>query len=176
MCHRSVLPATLLADYTGQLIARFTKLFRHGIRSIASSGYNHGVQDSRPYIDPGLIMPKNLTLSQADLEKMDRVYREGGLRRMASPHIHYQEPSCPHPGCDHKMEWIDFQLELHGDAEGLYKPLVTAWWEGRGFAGRCPACQGWVLFTTLGMKALSENEAKQLPCLPDNWHTVAQFG
>ncbi|MBM4070945.1 MAG: hypothetical protein FJ271_18645 [Planctomycetes bacterium] len=120
-------------------------------------------------------MSKNLTISRADLEAMDRFYREGGLRRMASPHVHYQEASCPHPGCTHKMEWIDFQLELHGDMDAVYKPLVKSWWEGTGFAGRCPACQGWVHFTTLEMKALSEDEARHLPCLPDQWHALAQF-
>lgn len=46
---------------------------------------------------------------------------------MASPHVHYQEPNCPHSGCTHKMEWIDFQLELFGDPEGIHKPLVRAW-------------------------------------------------
>ena len=45
---------------------------------------------------------------------------------MASPHVHYEEPTCPHPGCAHTMEWIDFKRELHGDTEGIYKPLVRA--------------------------------------------------
>lgn len=120
-------------------------------------------------------MPKNVTLSRAELEEADRFYREGGLRQMASPHVHYQDSTCPHAGCEHKMEWIDFQLELFGDSEGVYKPLVKAWWEGMGFAGRCPACHGWVHFTTLRMSALTEEEAASLPRLPETWHTVAQF-
>src|SRR5437016_4755212 len=114
-------------------------------------------------------------LTAADTE-LDRFYREGGLRRMASPHIHYHEPGCPHSGCNHKMEWFDFQLELFGDPEGIYKPLVRAWWEGTGFAGRCPSCGGWVHFTTLEKHAVSDDEAKGLPLLPDNWAAVAQFG
>lgn len=120
-------------------------------------------------------MPKNGTTASVDTEELDRFYRQGGLRRMASPHIHYHESRCPHPGCSHTMEWIDFQLELHGDPEGVYKPLVRAWWEGTGFAGRCPGCGGWIHFTTLGMAALTDEQAAPLPHLPENWHTVAQF-
>ena len=118
-------------------------------------------------------MPK--TAAPLDIEELDRFYRAGGLRRMASPHVHYHDASCPHAGCTQKMEWIDFQLELHGDPEHIYKPLVRAWWEGTGFAGRCPNCNGWVRFTTLRMEALNDDEASRLPRLPDNWHTVAQF-
>jgi hypothetical protein len=120
-------------------------------------------------------MSKIATLSSVDIEELDRFYREGGLRQMASPHVHYHDPNCPHPGCSQKMEWIDFQLELYGDPEHVYKPLVRAWWEGTGFAGRCPICNGWIRFTTLRMEALSEDEASRFPQLPDNWHTVAQF-
>jgi hypothetical protein len=122
-----------------------------------------------------MIMSKIATPSAVDLKELDRFYREGGLRRMASPHVHYHFSNCPHPGCTHKMEWIDFQLELYGDPEQVYKPLVRAWWEGTGFAGRCPHCHGWIHFTTLRMEALSEKEAERLPRLPDHWHTVAQF-
>ena len=118
-------------------------------------------------------MSKNVTLSRTEIEEMDRFYREGGLRQMASPHVHYHDATCPHPGCGHKMEWIDFQLELCGDLEGIYKPLVRAWWEGKGFAGRCPTCQGWIHFTTLGMNRLDEKQS--IARLPDNWHAAAQF-
>jgi hypothetical protein len=120
-------------------------------------------------------MPKNNALASVDIEELDRFYREGGLRQMASPHVHYHDANCPHPGCTHRMEWIDFQLELFGDPEGIYKPLVRAWWDGRGFAGRCPACNGWIHLTTLRMDALTDDQANQLPRLPDNWSSVAQF-
>ena len=120
-------------------------------------------------------MAKAATLSSAEREALDRFYREGALRAMASPHVHYDEPGCPHPGCVHRMEWIDFKLELHGDPEGIYKPLVRAWWEGTGFVGRCPTCSGWLHFTTLEKRALSEEEAKTLPQLPEDWVSVAQF-
>src|SRR5260370_23503697 len=120
-------------------------------------------------------MPKNVLPSSAEIEELDRFYRDGGLRQMASPHVHYHDPNCPHPDCRQKMEWIDFQLELYGDPEGIYKPLVRAWWEGTGFVGRCPACNGWVHFTTLRMEALSDDQASRYPQLPDHWHTLAQF-
>jgi hypothetical protein len=120
-------------------------------------------------------MSKASIPSPAELETLDRFYREGGLRAMASPHVHYDDPACPHPGCENRMEWIDFKLELHGDPEGIYKPLVRSWWEGRGFVGRCPSCQNWVRFTTLKMEAVDEVHATQYPQLPENWHTVAQF-
>jgi hypothetical protein len=117
-------------------------------------------------------MSKNEVIAP-ELEELDRIYREGGLRQMASPHIHYDDPACPHPGCNQRMEWIDFQLELFGDKEGIYTPLVRSWWEGNGFVGRCPGCGGWIRFTTLRMEALSD--AEQYPKLPDHWHTVAQI-
>jgi len=114
-------------------------------------------------------------VAASEIERLDRFYREGGLRAMASPHVHYDEPTCPHAGCGHKMEWIDFKLALFGDPEGVYRPLVRSWWEGGGFAGRCPVCQGWVRFTTLGMSAIGAEEAARLPRLPETWHTIAQF-
>jgi hypothetical protein len=121
-------------------------------------------------------MPRASTPTPEELDELDRFYREGGLRAMASPHVHYDDPACPHPGCHQRMEWIDFKLELHGDPEGIYKPLVTAWWSGTGFAGRCPGCQGWVRFTTRKMEAVDEIRAAGLPQLPADWHTVAQMG
>ena len=113
--------------------------------------------------------------STSDLEAYDRIYREGGLRAMASPHVHYDDPHCPHPGCGHPMEWIDFKLELHGNPESVYQPLVRAWWDGTGFAGRCPNCQHWIRFTTLGMHPLEDDEAGRSPQLPEDWAAVAQF-
>jgi hypothetical protein len=120
-------------------------------------------------------MPKTSTISPAELNTLDRFYREGGLRAMASPHVHYDEPRCPHPGCSHNMEWIDFKLELFGDPEGIYKPLVRAWWDGSGFVGRCPACKEWIRFTTLKMEAVDDELAARCVQLPGNWHTLAQF-
>ena len=120
-------------------------------------------------------MSKTLPLTTAELETLDRFYREGGLHAMASPRVHYDEPNCPHGGCAHRMEWIDFKLELHGDPEGIYKPLVRAWWEGRGFVGRCPNCQNWVRFTTLMMEAIDDDQAARSLRLPENWHAVARF-
>ena len=114
-------------------------------------------------------------LPSRDAEELDRYYREGGLRNMASPHVHYHEPACPHPGCQQRMEWIDFQLELFDDPEGIFKPLVRSCWQGNGFVGKCPACGGWVRFTTMQMETVGDEQAGQYPRLPDNWHAVAQF-
>lgn len=120
-------------------------------------------------------MIKTTTLSRTELEELDRVYREGGLLAMASPHVHYDDSACPHEDCGQRMEWIDFKLELHGDPEGIYKPLVRSWWGGVGFVGRGPTCGGWVRFTTLGMTACNETEAADLPHLPENWSAIAQI-
>ena len=120
-------------------------------------------------------MSQRVTLTSSELNELDRIYREGGLRTMASPHVHYQDPLCPHANCGHTMEWIDFQLELFGDRDGIYVPLVKAWWEGTGFAGRCPLCKHWIRFTTLKMEPLTDDQAAAYHQLPDNWHTIAQF-
>jgi hypothetical protein len=120
-------------------------------------------------------MSRAATLSPEELAELDRFYREGGLRAMASPHVHYDDPKCPHTGCDQRMEWVDFKLELHGDPEGVDKPLVTAWWSGTGFAGRCPGCQRWVRFTTMKMEPLDDQQAGGLPQLPAGWQAVAQI-
>ena len=120
-------------------------------------------------------MLKASTLSPEEIIEHDRFYREGGLRAMASPHVHYDDPNCPHPGCDRKMEWIDFKLELHGDAEGVYKPLVKAWWGGQGFAGRCPGCGHWIRFSTLKMEPVNDSQTSALPQLPIDWSNVARI-
>jgi hypothetical protein len=120
-------------------------------------------------------MPKTSVLSPEEQIELDRFYREGGLRAMASPRVHYDDSSCPHPGCDQKLEWIDFKLELHGDPDGVYKPLVTAWWTGTSFAGRCPTCHGWIHFTTLRVQAIDDHQAATLPQLPPDWQTFAQI-
>jgi hypothetical protein len=120
-----------------------------------------------------LTMIKSPTLARAEIESLDRFYREGGLRSMASPHVHYDDPACPHAGCTQRLEWIDFKLELHGDPEGIYKPLVRSWWEGTGFVGRCPSCRGWIRFTTLVMATLDDEAAGRIPQLPENWAAIA---
>ena len=92
---------------------------------------------------------------------------------MASPHVHYDDPKCPHHGCDRTMEWIDFKLELHGDPEGIYKPLVTSWWSGTGFAEAAHHARAGIRFTTLGMAALGDDQMVGVPRLPDDWQVVA---
>ena len=120
-------------------------------------------------------MSSSSTLSQSEIERLDRFYREGGLRTMATLHVHYDDPVCPHRGCGQRLEWIDFKLEWHGDPERIDEPLVRAWWDGTGFVGRCPACQKWIHFTTLMMIAEDEERALTIPRLPENWASVAQI-
>jgi hypothetical protein len=69
------------------------------------------------------------------------------------------------------MQAIDFRLEAYGPA--IHDPLVRAWWDDTGFAGRCPNCGSWIHFTIRGKRAISAEEAQQLPHLPDDWHETA---
>ena len=106
-----------------------------------------------------------------ELEHMHALYRKGGGDRLMAPHILYSDPSCPHSGCGLRMQAIDFRLESYGPA--VHDPLVRAWWNDTGFAGRCPKCGGWIHFTIREKRAISGHEASQLPQLPDDWHSVA---
>ena len=69
------------------------------------------------------------------------------------------------------MQGIDFRLEAYGP--NIHDPLIRAWWNDTGFAGRCPRCHGWIHFTIRGKQAISANEASSLPQLPDEWPSVA---
>jgi hypothetical protein len=42
-------------------------------------------------------------------------------------------------------------------------------WNDVGFAGRCPACGGWIHFTIRDKRVIDETAAKKLPQLPGNW-------
>ena len=114
-------------------------------------------------------------LSAAAIEEYDRIYREAGLRAMAPVYIRYDNPLCPHPGCGQKMEWIAFNLESSRDPQSPAEPLIRAWWEGRGFAGRCPTCRGWIRFTTRQKEAIEADAAARMERLPEDWHTVARL-
>jgi hypothetical protein len=106
-----------------------------------------------------------------ELDQMHALYRQGGQERQMAPHIVYSEGSCPHEDCDQPMQAIDFRLEDYGRA--VHDPLVRAWWNDTGFAGRCPRCGGWVHFTIRAKRAITAEEAAQYPQLPDDWHTKA---
>jgi hypothetical protein len=105
------------------------------------------------------------------LDHMHALYRQGGKDRQMAPHVVYAEAGCPHAGCLQKLQAIDFRLEAYGPT--IHDPLVRAWWDDTGFAGRCPKCGNWIHFTIRGMRALTGDEARQLPQLPDDWHHVA---
>lgn len=102
---------------------------------------------------------------------MHATYRQGGRERHMAPHVVYEHASCPHPGCDQRMQAIDFPLEAHG--RDVHDPLVMAWWDDTGFAGRCPRCERWIHFTIRAKRAIDEAEAATLPQLPENWHDQA---
>jgi hypothetical protein len=69
------------------------------------------------------------------------------------------------------MQAIYFRLEQDGPP--VHDPLVRAWWNDTGFAGRCPRCGGWIHLTIRGKRPITPEEADQLPKLPDDWHTAA---
>ena len=106
-----------------------------------------------------------------ELDQMHALYRQGGRERQMAPHIVYADATCPHVGCEQRMQAIHFRLEAHG--RSVHDPLVRAWWDDTGFAGRCPRCHGWVHFTIGAKRAITAEEAARLPQLPDNWHAVA---
>lgn len=105
--------------------------------------------------------------SSEALEAMHALYRQGGQEREMAPHIVYSEETCPHPGCPQRMQAIDFRVENYGPA--VHDPLVRAWWNDTGFAGRCPTCGGWIHFTIRSKRAITPDEAAALPQLPDDW-------
>ena len=111
------------------------------------------------------------TPSSGELEQMHALYRRGGQERHRAPHVVYSDASCPHLDCQQPLQAIDFRLEAHGRT--VHDPLVRAWWDDTGFAGRCPGCGGWIHFTIQGKRALTAEEAAGLPQLPDNWAEVA---
>ena len=110
-------------------------------------------------------------LAAEELRQMHSLYRQRGAARQTAPHIVYSDPAYPHPGCGQRLQAIDFRLEAHGRA--VHDPLVRAWWSDVGFAGRCPGCGGWIHFTIGGKRAITAEQASQLPQLPDDWAASA---
>jgi hypothetical protein len=103
----------------------------------------------------------------AELDQMHLVYRQQGAKHAMAPHVVYRNGVCPHDGCQQNLQAIDFRLEAFGRA--IHDPLVRAWWDDVGFAGRCPACGGWIHFTIRQKRAIDEAMAQSLPQLPENW-------
>ena len=101
------------------------------------------------------------------LDEMHTLYRQGGAERAMAPHVVYRDGNCPHAGCHQRLQAIDFRLEAFG--RPVHDPLVKAWWDDVGFAGRCPSCGGWIHFTIRGKQAISDKDAATLSRLPDNW-------
>jgi hypothetical protein len=112
-------------------------------------------------------------ITAAELEQMHALYLEGGAKRAMAPHVLYADASCPHPDCTQHLQAIDFRLEAFGPV--VHDPLVKAWWNDTGFAGKCPSCHRWIHFTVRGKRAISEAEAASLPQLPENWTSEAMI-
>ncbi len=74
--------------------------------------------------------------------EMHDLYRSGGARRQVAPHVVYNDATCPHPGCDQRLQAIDFRLEdrdrsVHDPLVaclvgryGLRGPMPGLWWLG----------------------------------------------
>jgi hypothetical protein len=112
-----------------------------------------------------------LALTAEERDRMHALYRQEGQERQMAPRIVYTEASCPHDDCDQPMQAIDFRLEDYG--RPVHDPLVRAWWNDVGFAGRCPRCGGWIHFTIRGRRAIMAEEAARYPQLPGDWHSKA---
>jgi hypothetical protein len=106
-----------------------------------------------------------------ELDEMHALYRRGGQERQMAPHVVYQGAACPHAGCGQQLQAIDFRLEDHGRA--IHDSLVRAWWDDKGFVGRCPRCGGWIHFSIRAKRAITAEEAAGYPQLPDDWHDRA---
>src|SRR3954454_16562715 len=102
---------------------------------------------------------------------MHALYRQGAAEHNMAPHVVYQNSGCPHEGCQQALHAIDFRLEAFG--RSVHDPLVRAWWDDTGFAGRCPSCGEWIHFTIRAKRAVTTEEAAGCPQLPDNWHARA---
>ena len=88
-----------------------------------------------------------------------------------APQVVYSDPACPHRGCACHLQAIGFRLENYG--RSVHDPLVMAWWDDTGFAGRCPRCGGGIHFTVRGKRPISDEEAAHLPQLPADWDSNA---
>ena len=115
--------------------------------------------------------PKAESPTSADLERMHALYLKYGQERKKAPHVVYHESLCPNPNCGLKLQAVDFCLEHYGPS--VHDPLVRAWWNDTGFAGRCPHCGGWIHFTVRAKSAVTAEQAAALPQLPDDWHKNA---
>ena len=92
------------------------------------------------------------------------------------PHVVYFDLLllCPWPGCECRIEMIDFRLEATGDA-AFYSRVMGDWGRrpGYGLIARCPGCQQYVLFGIDDKLAAHDPAATNLPLLPDDWYLNA---
>jgi hypothetical protein len=101
-------------------------------------------------------------------------FHRAGHESQTMPHViyHGSQVLCPWPGCGFSIRGIDFQLERLADP-AYRKQLMLAWYQGPGFAGRCPGCGKWVLFRLLVKECVDDPAAAGLVTLPSDWHQRA---
>lgn len=101
-------------------------------------------------------------------------FRRLGFERGLPVQVVYQDPYivCPWPGCDMRINGIQFHLEKWPD---LQNRLFEAWWQGPGLAGRCPKCTRHVLFTLTSKSAVPELSSLGAAILPDDWTEKAHL-
>src|SRR5260370_1107295 len=126
-----------------------------------AGGGSNGTMTERVLIerraDVGKAIPKAGAATPEDPDRMHALYRKEGQQRQMAPHVVYSDASCPHAGCGRQLQAIDFRLEAYGAS--VHDPLVRAWWNDTGFAGRCPTCGGWIHFTIRDKRPVTAAEA-----------------
>ena len=77
-------------------MAQLSRGMSHGLTAEVWAGFRKRIRDVAIYFDlacdGGLPCPKHQRFRLLSWKSLDRFYREGGLRAMASPHVHYDEP------------------------------------------------------------------------------------
>jgi hypothetical protein len=116
------------------------------------------------------------TQSVSDEEVRRRIdeYRRLGFERKLPAQVVYQEPhiGCPWPGCDMRIDGIQFHLEKWPAHENR---LLEAWWRGPGLVGCCPKCNRHVLFALTSKSAVAELSIASAAMLPDDWKEMAHL-
>jgi hypothetical protein len=65
-------------------------------------------------------MPEPSTLPRSEVERLDRIYREGGLRAMATPHVHYYV-DCPRCGSRIKVRSFSAGGEIEDVFDAVFE-------------------------------------------------------
>jgi hypothetical protein len=115
-------------------------------------------------------------VSPEEVARRIEEYRCGGFARKAPAQVvyHPEDQPCPWPGCGLRIAGIRFRLEDMGGPP-LVDQWLSAFWNGPGLVGRCPACKRYVLFDILGKQAVPEPLPLEYVVLPDAWEKIAHL-